>query len=200
AIAQTSQRVLLIDADLIRPTQHHIWDLPNLYGLSNLLVEQVELPEVMLSGVPNLTLLLGGARPPNPVSLLESNKMTALLEEFRAQFDYVILDAPSLSCGASTSILGKMADGLLLVVRPRVADRNSVNYSKELLSRSQQNVLGVVVNGALPKYEPHSYFLSKEFYEEAMTRPESADAEAASRSIETVLANAANLKKTDKTD
>lgn len=178
AIAQTSQRVLLVDTDLLRPTQHRIWDLPGLYGLSNLLIEQVDLQQVMLSGGPNLTLLPGGSRPPNPISLLDSKKMRTLLDNFRAQFDYVILDAPSLSSGASTSILGKMADGLLLVVRPKVADRNSVNYSKELLSRSQQNVLGVVVNGALPEYEPHSYFLSKEFYE-AIPKPVREDNEIA---------------------
>lgn len=164
SIAKTGQRVLLIDADLHRPIQHWIWDVASRHGLSDFLAGQATLLDVFVPLRENLTGLLAGSLPPDPVSLLDSQKMLDLLDDFRQRFDYVILDAPSLRSVATASILGKMVDGLLLVVRPGVADRTSVNYAKELIGQSKQNVLGIVVNGTLARYEPYSYFLSDEFY------------------------------------
>ncbi len=169
SIAQTGKQVLLIDADLHHPIQHWIWDVGSRYGLSDLLVGQLSCSEVLIKTQSNLTVLLAGSLPPDPAALLDSKKMVGLLDNFHSQFDYVILDAPSLRSVASTSILGKMVDGLLLVVRPGVADKTSVNYAKELIAQSQQNVLGIVVNGTLSRYEPYTYFLSERFYGEEVT-------------------------------
>ena len=164
SIAQTGKQVLLVDADLHHPMQHWIWDLPIRQGLSNVLVDQAALKETIVKVRPNLRLLLAGALPPNPAALLDSQRMTALLQKFQTQCDYVILDTPALSGGASASIVGKMADGVLLVVRPNVADSASVNYAKTLIEQSQQKVLGLVVNSTLPHYEPYGQYLSDEFY------------------------------------
>lgn len=166
SIAQTNQRVLLVDASLKSPMQHWIWNLGNNLGLSDLLVGKVPLCEAMLAVRPNLMVLVAGSPPPNPAALFDSQKMATLIKSFKEHFDYVILDVPAASSGASTSILGKMSDGILLVARPGVATRKSVGYAEELLARTQQNILGIVVNGTLSKYEPYSMFLSEEFYEE----------------------------------
>ncbi|MDJ0707604.1 MAG: polysaccharide biosynthesis tyrosine autokinase [Leptolyngbyaceae cyanobacterium MO_188.B28] len=172
SIAQTGKRVLLVDADLHRPIQHGVWDLPNCHGLSNLLVGQVVLRDTISQVMSNLWVLLAGAPPPNPASLLDSQRMIALLQKFQAHYDYVILDAPALSGGASASIVGKMSDGLLLVVRPNVADSASIDYAKTLIEQSQQKVLGLVVNSALSHYEPYGQYLSDEFY---ITSPPTSD-------------------------
>lgn len=164
SIAQTGKQVLLIDADLHNPMQHWIWNLPNQDGLSNLLVGQVTPSEAIVRVRPNLQVLLAGALPPNPAALLDSQRMTVLLQKLQTHYDYIILDTPALSGGASASIVGKMADGLLLVVRPKVADSGSVNYAKTLIEQSQQRVLGLVVNSTLSQYEPYGQYLSDEFY------------------------------------
>lgn len=173
SIAHTGKKVLLVDADLHRPIQHWIWDVAGRRGLSDFLVDRVSLSDALIEVQPNLTLLLAGSLPPDPASLLDSKKMVSFLESLRTTYDYVILDAPSLRSVASTSILGKLVDGLLLVVRPGVADKTSVSHVRELLKQSKQNVLGIVVNGTLSKYEPYSYFLSEDFYGEATMADES---------------------------
>lgn len=164
SIAQTGKPVLLVDVDLLHPIQHWIWDLPNRSGLSNVLVSQAPIEQTIAEVMPNLDVLVAGVLPPNPAALLDSQRMTSLLQHFQNQYDYVILDTPALSGGASASIVGKMVDGLLLVVRPNVANSASVDYAKTLIEQSQQRVLGVVVNSTLAKYEPYGQYLSDEFY------------------------------------
>lgn len=164
SIAQTGHRVLLIDADLIHPIQHWVWQLPNQIGLSDVLAGRSPLADSMLEVTPDLHVLLAGTPLPNPVALLSSQRMFTLLEAFQSQFEYIIFDSPPLSGGAIASILGKMSDGLLLVVRPEIANETSANYCKELISQSHQTVLGIVVNGTLPRYEPYGPALAENSY------------------------------------
>jgi succinoglycan biosynthesis transport protein ExoP len=107
AMAQTGQRVLLIDADLHHPIQHWIWNYTSRRGLSDVLVGEADLSEVISEVMPNLTVLCAGVTPPNPAALLDSHRMTSMLQEFKPQYDFVILDTPTLSGGASAPILGK---------------------------------------------------------------------------------------------
>jgi capsular exopolysaccharide synthesis family protein len=183
SMAQSGQRVLLIDADLQNPIQQWIWDMNNHRGLSHVLVGEAALDETVTEVMPNLSVLLAGVTPPNPAALLDSQRMTEMLQEFKAQYDFVILDTPTLSGGASASILGKMSDGLLLVARPGVANHQSANYAKSLLEQSQQKVLGLVVNGAISNYEPYGHYLSEEFFEEARLDPEQGEGNSLSMEI-----------------
>jgi capsular exopolysaccharide synthesis family protein len=167
AMAQLGRKVLLVDADMHRPLQHQIWDLPNQVGLSNLLVGQTELRTVIKEVMINLDVLTSGVMPPNPIALLDSQRMASLIKMFSANYDFTIIDTPSLSVDADAPILGKMADGVLLVVRPGVIDSGSAAIAKEFLEQSSQNVLGQVVNGVIPDNEPYSYYhFSKEYYSE----------------------------------
>jgi len=77
---------------------------------------------------------------------------------------FVIIDAPSLNVAADAATLGQMADGVLLVVPPGVVDSVNASVARELLEKSGQNVLGQVVNGVIPKNEPHSYYYFSEQY------------------------------------
>jgi len=109
------------------------WDLPNQLGLSNLLVGQAELKTVIKEMV-NLDVLTSGVMPPN--GLLDSQRMASLIEMFSANYDFTIIDTPSLSVGADAPVLGKMADGVLLVVRPGV-DSASATFTKEFCNRPE---------------------------------------------------------------
>jgi polysaccharide biosynthesis transport protein len=165
ALAQMERRVLLVDGDLHRPIQHQIWDLPNTEGLSNVIVGQADLRSAIAQVTDNLYVLPSGLVPPSPASLLDSKRMATLMDLFGASFDFVIIDTPALSVGADAASLGQMADGVLFVVRPGVADVVSAAFAKDLLEKSGQNVLGQVVNGIIAKNEPYSnYYFSNEEY------------------------------------
>jgi capsular exopolysaccharide synthesis family protein len=158
ALAQVGRRTLLIDADLRHPSQHHIWGLNNTAGLSNLLVGQIEEYQAIQRAMDNLYVLPAGAIPPNPVPLLDSKRIATLLSSFSQVFDFIIFDTPPLAGTPDAAVLGNIADGVLLVVRPNVVNGASAAAAKEFLAQTHQNVLGMVINGVNVKSEPDSYF------------------------------------------
>ncbi len=175
AIAQLGRKVLLIDADMRVPSQHHLWQLTNEVGLSEVLVGQTEFDIAVSKVMDNLDVLTAGVRPPNPLALLDSKRMASLIENFSSQYkyDFVIIDAPPLLLAADALTLSQMTDGILLVARPGVIDSNSANAAQEILERSNYNVLGLVVNGVIDKnesssyrYHSHEYFKPRELTKE----------------------------------
>lgn len=171
AMAELGQRVLLIDADLRYPMQHHIWGLTNMVGLSDLVVGQTESKQAIVEVMANLDVLPSGAVPPNPLALIDSKRMRSLVEEFTQTYDFVIFDAPPLVLVADAPTLSKMTDGTLLVARPGVVDAASAGAAREFLVRSKQPVLGLVVNGVVAEHEPDSYFHhAKVYYKDAAAR------------------------------
>ncbi|MEP0919370.1 polysaccharide biosynthesis tyrosine autokinase [Leptolyngbya sp. DQ-M1] len=157
-MAQSGRKVLLVDADMRNPTQHHLWGLVNSVGLSNVVVDQSELRQAVKPITSNLSVLTAGVMPPNPLAILDSEAMTTFLETVAKDYDYVLFDTPPLAGTADAAVLGKMADGVLIAVRPGVADSASVAAAKSLLDRSEPNILGLVANGVNVRYEPDSYF------------------------------------------
>jgi capsular exopolysaccharide synthesis family protein len=159
AIAQLGRKVLLIDADMRVPSQHHLWQLSNTVGLSEVILGQAEFDIAVSKVMDNLDVLTAGVRPPNPLALLDSKRMVSLIENFSSEYnyDFVIIDAPPLLLAADALTLSQMADGILLVARPGVIDSNSANAAQEMLQRSNYNVLGLVVNGIIDKNESSSY-------------------------------------------
>ncbi|MEO1592979.1 MAG: polysaccharide biosynthesis tyrosine autokinase [Cyanobacteria bacterium J06632_22] len=157
SIAQTQRRVLLIDADMRNPQQHHLWNTLNTTGLSHVLVGEGRLQDAVQPINENLSLLTAGVVPPNPLGLLDSERMADLLAAFDQQYDYVIIDTPALAGTADAAVLGNLADGILLVVRPRWVTYDGALSAKALLARSGANVLGMVANGADLKVESSEY-------------------------------------------
>ncbi|ABA20669.1 Lipopolysaccharide biosynthesis [Trichormus variabilis ATCC 29413] len=160
ATAQMGRRVLLIDADMRRPRQHEMWQQPNLMGLSNVLVGQATLAEAAKEVVINLELLTSGTIPPNPAALLDSQRMNGLLQQAAEDYDYVIIDTPPLSVLADASIIGKMADGMLLVARPGVLNSAAAKTTKTLIEHSRVSVLGMVVNCVATDSNDYGYYYS----------------------------------------
>jgi succinoglycan biosynthesis transport protein ExoP len=161
AMAQVQRRVLLVDADLRHPCQHHVWNLVNTSGLSNLIVGQVTFRDAVQVLTSHLHVLTAGAIPPNPIAILDSKRMTALIELFTQSYDFVIFDAPMLSGTADATVLNKMTDGSLLVVRPGTISTQDGTAAKQFLKQSSQTVLGIVVNHFDVRKEPDSYFYYK---------------------------------------
>ncbi|GBE90769.1 GumC family protein [Nostoc cycadae] len=164
AIAQLGRKVLLIDADMRVPSQHHLWQLTNAAGLSEVLVGQAEFPSAVYQVMDNLDVLTAGVRPPNPLALLDSKRMASLIDNFSAKYDFIIIDAPPLLLAADALTLNQMSDGILLVVRPGVIESSSALTAQEMLQRSSHNVLGLVVNGISEQSESNSYLYQAHEY------------------------------------
>lgn len=147
AASHVGKRVLLIDCDMRRPRQHRIWEIPNLLGTSNILAGQNELEPAIHKVFLNVDMLPAGKIPPNPVTLLDSQRMADLIEEARQDYDFVIIDTPPLTAVTDPLIIGKFADGLLLVVRPGKVEYSALKSAKSLLNQSKVPVLGMAVNG-----------------------------------------------------
>ncbi|MEM9004842.1 MAG: polysaccharide biosynthesis tyrosine autokinase [Cyanobacteria bacterium P01_F01_bin.86] len=164
ALAQVGRRVLLIDADMRCPRQHHALKVLNVTGLSHVITGQATVKSAIQMVTDNLDVLTAGVVPPNPLALLDSKRMESLLHAFARHYDMVIVDAPPMVGYADASILGKMADGILLVARPRMVDYAQGRIAKETLLQSRQQVLGLVANGVNPANEPdgHFYYLRQE--------------------------------------
>jgi capsular exopolysaccharide synthesis family protein len=164
AIAQLGRSVLLIDADMRSPSQHHAWELTNSVGLSNVIVGQSNFREAIKTGIPHLHILPAGVIPPNPVALLDSERMSTLIEHFASKYDFVILDTPPIAGFADALILGRMTDGILLVMRPGIVESASATAARNLLTQSGQQILGIVANGVDVRNEPDSYFYYTQDY------------------------------------
>ena len=166
ALAQGQRRVLLVDADLRHGDQHHIWGINNVVGLSNLVVEQVQMTAAIQTITQNLHVLTSGSTPPNPLALLDSSMMKRLIEQFTDRYDFVVFDGPTLLGTADSTVLNRITDGSLLVVRMGHASSPHLKVAKQFIQQSSQHILGVVVNGAIvhgnDDRDLDSYFYTKE--------------------------------------
>lgn len=161
--AQMGRRVLLIDADMRRSRQHEIWQMPNLTGLSNVLVDQSDFDAAAQKGLANLDVLTAGTKPPNPAALLDSQRIAALIQKAGSMYDFVIIDAPPLTAVGDALMLGKSVDGILMVTRPGVVDTDAADAAKGLLMQSGHPVLGMVVNGVTAGTSYGGYY-GKQYY------------------------------------
>jgi capsular exopolysaccharide synthesis family protein len=146
ATSQLGKRVLLVDADMRQPSQAALWQVSNEIGLSTILTAQSQFLESVVEVSPNLELLPSGVVPPNPMMLLDSPNMGKLINQWIQLYDLVIIDSPPLTIAADATLLAKVSSGLVMVVRPNVADKGSLNYAQEMLQQSGQKVLGMVLN------------------------------------------------------
>ncbi|WP_160295963.1 GumC family protein [Aliterella atlantica] len=153
AMAKAGSRVLLVDADMRFPSLHTAWDLTNEIGLSNAIVGQYGYKVAVKAITPNLDVLCSGVVPPNPLALLNSAQMAALISEFSSNYKFVIIDTPSIIYTADALVLSEMADGVVLVTRPGVIDVDSAYRAKEALHNSRLNLLGLIINGVVQKNE-----------------------------------------------
>ena len=153
SMAHVGNQVLLVDANLHNPVQHLIWNTDNENGLSNVIAEQLDPKIVVEEVLPNLNLLTSGTIIPSSAALLDSRRMRTLINEWSLSYDYVIFDTPSTDMTADAPILGRIVDGVLLVVQPGSEDRSQASFTKEILDQSGLNMLGIVFNGVASQFD-----------------------------------------------
>jgi capsular exopolysaccharide synthesis family protein len=159
SVAQSGKRVLLVDCDFRRPRQHKIFRLAESGpGFTAVIVGESTLgAAVRRTVVENLTILPCGTRPANPAELLTSPQFAAIVEQARAEYDFVILDTPPMLAVSDPSVVAPRADGVLLVFRMTNRVRPQAERAREQLAQLGANVLGVVVNGAGRSTDGYGY-------------------------------------------
>ena len=131
------RRVLLIDADLRRPSLSEMTGVVRATGLSHALKARTEQKLTVIPLTPTLTLLPAGAPDPDPISGLTSDRMRHILADAAARFDWVILDTPPVGPVADAHLLAEMVDGALLVVRAAKTQCAQVQSAIEVLGRER---------------------------------------------------------------
>jgi capsular exopolysaccharide synthesis family protein len=147
--AQRGARVLLLDTDLRRSHLNLAFRLPaSLPGLSNLLslTDPDDVYITPVEGLPSLTMLPAGPRPPNPGEILSSNRMAELIDQWRKGYDYVIIDTPPILMVSDALGVASRADGTVMIVRAGLTRKKAITRSFELLSRSKIHILGAIIN------------------------------------------------------
>ncbi|MBR3118223.1 CpsD/CapB family tyrosine-protein kinase [Oceanobacillus profundus] len=157
--AQQGKKVLLIDADLRKPTIHYTFRLDNLKGLSNVLVGDIPLQEAVVpSAVQDLDLISCGPIPPNPSELLGSKRMQRMIAEARELYDVIIFDTPPVLAVTDAQILSAFVDGSILVVRSKSTETESAQKAVESLKAVNAKILGTVLNDRDKKESNHYYY------------------------------------------
>jgi len=160
--AKAGQKVLLVDADMRKPTIHKTFQASNEAGLSTVLSTGARVTETAQeTTIENLSLLTSGPKAPNPSELLGSVKMVQVMEEIHNAYDMVIFDMPPVVTVTDAQLMSSKADGTLLVVRESWTRKEALNQAKELLTMVQARVLGVVYNGAEQSKDKSYYYITQ---------------------------------------
>ena len=147
AMAMDGRRVIIVDADLRRPSQHYLFKISSSPGLTDILVGTHTIEEVLQpTSVPGVSIIPAGSPPPNPAELLGSDTMGAFLAHAETLADVVLLDSPPTLAVADGAVLAARADGVLLVIAYGETKKGSTKTAREMLGRANANVLGVVLN------------------------------------------------------
>ena len=161
--ASYGRRVLLVDADLRRPSLHQVFNTVSLEGLGDILAGAAEVPP-LVQVTPRLTLLTAGRPNADPLHGLTSERMRQLLREAREAFDFVIIDTPPVGLMTDASLLASMVDVALLVVRAVSTPYDLVKRAADTIGRHR--IAGVVLNRAEPQ-QNHSYQYYAGYYADA---------------------------------
>jgi succinoglycan biosynthesis transport protein ExoP len=146
-LAQLGRQVLLVDCDLRKPRLHQVFRVSNRFGLVNQLTATAESETVFLpTEVPNLWVTPSGPIPPNPSELLSSDRMRDWLKVVRARFDFVVLDTPPALAVTDATIVGMLADGVVLTLRSGKVTREEARLCRDRLRQSGIKILGAVLN------------------------------------------------------
>jgi capsular exopolysaccharide synthesis family protein len=158
-LAQKNVRVLLIDADLRRPSIHKTLGMGPRSGLSNVLTGSTTLEQAITRTaiLPNLYVLPAGTPPPNPAELLASTNMRDVLEQLRGEYDHIVVDTPPSLSVTDAVVLSPRADAVVLVIRSGKTTKQALRRSRDILAQVNAKVVGVLLN-AVDLSSPDYYY------------------------------------------
>lgn len=160
-LAQRNVRVLIIDADLRRPTVHHRFGLNGKVGLTSVLTGSVSLEDAIqtVPEIPQLDVLVSGPVPPFPTEMLGSETMRLLLERCKGMYTHIVMDSPPLLSVTDSVVLARDADAVVMIVRHGKSSKHAMRRARDLLIRSGAPVTGIVLNAVdLNSPEYYAYY------------------------------------------
>ena len=174
-MAQTGNRVLVLDADLRRPTQHSLFSLSNGRGLTSLLLKidtarsQEEVKTLIdqivhPTSVKGLHVLTSGPIPPNPSELLDSSRMKLTLAALSQHYDIVVLDSPPVLAVTDAAVLSRLANNIVLVAYAGQTQRAHLKQAVEQLQDIKANIIGVVLNRLSARGDGYYYYRNPYYY------------------------------------
>jgi capsular exopolysaccharide synthesis family protein len=157
--AESERKVILIDADLRKPTAHHTFAKSNRWGLSSVISQQCSIEDaIQTTDIPNLDVMTSGAIPPNPAEMMASKRMTALIDQLREQYDIILIDTPPLLAVTDAQIVATKSDGAILVVDQGRVKRDIAMKAVKNLENVSARILGVVLNNVKRKANEEAYY------------------------------------------
>ncbi|MGW6384434.1 CpsD/CapB family tyrosine-protein kinase [Peribacillus butanolivorans] len=160
-LAQEEKKVLLVDADLRKPSVHYAFNLSNIHGLTSVLTKKTDLRNTISnSNVSNLDILTSGPIPPNPSELLNSKAIETAITELKGTYDYIIFDTPPVLIVPDSQIVANKCDGVIMVVASGKTNKQGAVKAKELLEKANTALLGVVLNGIESDTSNYYYYQS----------------------------------------
>lgn len=159
SMAQSGKSVLLIDADMRNPTQHKLFGLSNMEGLSvSLVQDQGSRAFIQATEVSGVSVLPGGPIPPNPAELVGSKRMKHLIADLSGQFDVVLIDTPPIIAVTDAAIIAQEVDGVILVLASGEVNKDFALRAKDQLEKVGAKILGAVLNKADIKTSEYYYY------------------------------------------
>ena len=157
-LTQAGKSVLIMDCDMRNPTVHKNFNLSNKVGLSSCISMGTAVADaVQETGIEGLDALTAGVIPPNPSELLGSERMQNILQRAKEEYDYVLIDTPPVLPVTDSLVLGRMVDGLILVIDSGEIKVEMAREVKNQLVHSGANILGVVLNKVRSEHHGYGY-------------------------------------------
>ncbi|MBO5852504.1 MAG: CpsD/CapB family tyrosine-protein kinase [Clostridia bacterium] len=157
SFSQLGKKVLLIDADLRRPSVYRKLKIENNDGLSGVLAGFCSPEKTIVSINPHFSVLTSGAVPPNPSELLASKDFESLIEKLKASYDYIIIDTAPIGIVSDALSVARNSDGVLLVIKEKVTTYQAFEGVVDSLKLADIPLLGVVLNGITSNNRYHYY-------------------------------------------
>ncbi|MGO8983404.1 MAG: GumC family protein [Terriglobales bacterium] len=158
-LAQKGVRVLLMDADLRRPSVHKTLGMGPRSGLSNVLTGSATTQQTITTSpiLPNLFIMPAGTPPPNPAELLASANMRDLIAQLREMYDHIVIDTPPTLSVTDAVVLSPRADATILVIRSGQTTKQALRRARDILMQVNAHVAGVLLN-AVDLTSPDYYY------------------------------------------
>lgn len=167
--ANLDKKVLLLEGDLRNPSVHRMFNISNINGLTDVLLNNKAFADcVHCTEVKNLHILTCGPIPPNPSEILSSNKMKEFITSLKEYYDYIFIDTPPIGIVTDAGIISTYSDGCIFVVGSKQCDIEMAKYAKERLEKVGANIIGAVLNKFEAEGSSYNYY--NYYYEQSNSR------------------------------
>ena len=169
SFANLDKKVLLLEGDLRNPSVHRMFNISNINGLTDVLLNNKAFADcVHCTEVKNLHILTCGPIPPNPSEILSSNRMKEFITSLKEYYDYIFIDTPPIGIVTDAGIISTYSDGCIFVVGSKQCDIEMAKYAKERLEKVGANIIGAVLNKFEAEGSSYNYY--NYYYEQSSSR------------------------------